>query len=557
MLVNAADQPAGTLPRGVKVDAPAPLSLTAGERGTLRFAVTGDNTSADTGALVLRLVYDERGDDPLALIRIDYRFYTADSNAPDVFASLYPSPTYVETSAARDSTVTEQIALDNKGLGAAKDVKVGLIRPDGSPAPAWIALANQPGLGTLEPGQRKTVDVAIAPDAQTPEGIYSFKLRVTGANIPQGEVNLFVSVTQSGTGNLLFKASDFYTATLDKTGKVIAGLTGAGISIQNERVPDQRFTLATDALGEAYFSNVPAGRYRFRATAPNHQEATGSIVVKPGLTVTQDLLLNNSLVSVQWSVRETTIVDRYDITLALTFETNVPAPVVLIEPPVTNLPKLNAGDVYYGELTLTNYGLVRAENLAPQLPQSDAFLRYEFLGTIPASLDAKQRLAIPYRIVALKSLEPDGAATGGGCFDYLARLFVPYDFECANGTRSVGGTEGRWSYASGASCPVSLVSGFNAGGGSTGGGGGGGTGVGGSGEVGSTGGGTSGTSTLGGGFVDYVPAYDSLPGARCVPGCNGKCCSAGGGAGGDGGVPAGGGPGSGVPLFNINGIVAP
>ena len=138
---------------------------------------------------------------------------------------------------------------------------------------------------------------------------------MTGANIPKGEVNLFVSVTQSGTGNLLFKASDFYTATLDKNGKVIAGLTGASISIQNERVPDQRFTLTTDALGEAYFSNVPAGRYRFRATAPNHQEATGSIVVKPGLTVTQDLFLNNALVSVQWGVRETTIVDRYEITL--------------------------------------------------------------------------------------------------------------------------------------------------------------------------------------------------------------------------------------------------
>ena len=35
LLVDAADQPTGTLPRGVKVDAPAPLSLAAGERRTL------------------------------------------------------------------------------------------------------------------------------------------------------------------------------------------------------------------------------------------------------------------------------------------------------------------------------------------------------------------------------------------------------------------------------------------------------------------------------------------------------------------------------------------
>jgi hypothetical protein len=545
LLLEAADQPAGTLPAGVTIGTPAPLTLAAGQRQNLVFSVTGDNRSPDTGVLVLRLVFDERGSDPLALIRIEYRFYDAGSTDPDVNPSLFPTPSYVETSAARDSMVTEQVRLENKGLEAARDVMMALIKSDGSPAPAWVALANPAELRVLEPGAGVTVDLSIAPDATVAEGIYSFKLRVTGSNIPRGDVNLFVSVTQAGTGNLLFKAADFYTGTLDQGGKVVPGLSGATVSIQNERVPDERFTLSTDALGEAYFSNIPAGRYRFRAVAPGHQEATGSILVKPGLTVTQDLFLNNALVSVQWSVRETTIQDRYEISLALTYETNVPAPVVVIEPAVTNLPKLSAGDVYYGELTLTNYGLVRAENIAPVLPGSDAFLRYEFLSDIPRSLEAKQRIIIPYRIVALNSLEPDGTSTGGGCFEYLARLFLPYDFECANGSRSVGGTESRWSYAAGGSCPVALLGAFNAAAGGGGIGGGGGFGVGGAGSFGSLGGGDfNGRSGFGGGFVDFVPAYESLPAAKCVPGCSGKCCSAGGGAGGDGGVPAGGGAGA-------------
>jgi hypothetical protein len=545
LLLEPADQPAGALPAGVTVSTPAPLTLASGQHQNLVFSVTGDNRSADIGALVLRLVYDERGSDPLALIRIDYRFYDAGSSDPDVNPSLFPTPSYVETSAARDSLVTEQVTLENKGLGVAKDIKVTLVKADGSAAPAWVALANPAELGALEPGARATVDLSIAPDATVAEGIYSFKLRVTGSNIPRGEVNLFVSVTQGGTGNLLFKAADFYTATLDKDGKVVPGLSGATVSIQNERVADQRFVLSTDALGEAYFSNIPAGRYRFRATAPGHQEASGSTLVKPGLTVTQDLFLNNALVSVQWSVRETSIQDRYEIALALTYETNVPAPVVVIEPALTNLPKLSAGDVYYGELTLSNYGLVRAENITPVLPASDAFLRYEFLSDIPRSLAAKQRITIPYRIVALNSLEPDGASTGGGCFEYLARLFLPYDFECANGSRSVGGAESRWSYAAGTTCPVSLLGAFNAAAGAGGGGAGGGFGVGGAGAFGALGGGDfNGRSGFGGGFIDYVPAYESMPGAPCVPGCNGRCCSAGGGTGGDGGVPAGGGAGS-------------
>jgi hypothetical protein len=540
--LDAADQPTGALPGGVTVDLGAPVTLGSGQRGFVNFTVTGDNAAADTGALVLRVVYDERGDEPLALVRIDYRFYAPD--AADARPALYPSPSYVETSAPRDAISLSQVVLENKGLGAAKDVTATLASPDGSPAPAWIALASPAALGTVEAGARSVVDISIAPTTAVPEGIYACKLRVRGSNLQGGDVNLFVSVTQAGAGNVLFKAADFYTATLDKDGKAIPGLASAAIALQNDRVPDQRFTLATDAFGEAYFTNLPVGRYRYRATAPNHQEATGFVQVKPGITVAQNLFLNNALVTVQWSVRETTVQDRYEISLAATFETFVPAPVVLIDPQIVNLPKLIEGDVYYGELTITNYGLIRAENLRPVLPHSDRFLRYEFLAQIPASLEAKQRIRIPYRIVALKSLEPDGAASGGGCFDYSNGMSLPYDFECANGSRSAGSADARWAYLSGATCGGAALGAIL--GAPSGGGGGGGIGSGGSGEIGAPGDSNAGGSSGFGGYPGYVPSYESMPGAKCVPGCNGKCCSAGGGPGGGGGVPAGGGPGGGA-----------
>jgi hypothetical protein len=539
--IEASDQPAGELPRGLTVELGAPLTLAPGERGSLGFAVTGDNAAADTGALVLRVLSDERGSDPIALVRIDYRLYAPDSAAAR--PALYPSPSFVETSAARDAVSLAQVVLENKGLADAKDVSATLLAADGSPAPAWIALANPGALGAIEVGARRTLDISIAPTSVVPEGIYAYKLRVRGANFQGGDVNVFVSVTLSGSGNVLFKAADFYTATLDKDGKPIQGLGSASIVLQNDRVPDQRFTLATDEYGEAYFTDVPTGRYRFRATAPGHQEASGFVQVRPGATTTQELFLRNDLVTVQWSVRETTIQDRYEISLTATFETFVPAPVVLIEPQLTNLPKLIAGDVYQGELTITNYGLVRAENIRPLLPRSDRFLRYEFLAEIPGTLEAKQRLKLPYRIVALKSLEPDGASSGGGCFDYANGMSLPYDFECANGTRSIGSADARWAYLSGASCGGALVGAIL--GASGGGGGGGSVGSRGTGEIGAPG---SAGGALADGFVaspGYAPSYEPMPGAKCVPGCDGSCCSAGGGAGGGGGVPAGGGPGGG------------
>jgi len=227
--------------------------------------------------------------------------------------------------------------------------------------------------------------------------VYKFKLVVSGDNITQQSLNVFVSVTQSGQGNLLFKASDIYTATMDKNGNLIQGLAGSTITVQNEDVSTVTQELVTDSLGEALFTNLPAGRYQFRARAINHQEIGGRLLVKPGITFNQPVFLKYNLISVEWSVKEITIQDRYDITLNATFETDVPAPVVVIQPASINLPKMGVGDVYFGELTLTNYGLVRADHVIQQLPSSDGFFRYEFLVDVPSTLAAKQRLTIPYR----------------------------------------------------------------------------------------------------------------------------------------------------------------
>ena len=275
--------------------------------------------------------------------------------------------------------------------------------------------------------------------------------------MPQQALNVFVSVTQSGKGNILFKAADIYTATVDKNGQLIQGLAGTSVTLQNEDVATINHELITDNLGEALINEVPAGRYKFRAKATNHQEIGGRLVVKPGITINQPVFLSYNLVTVDWSVREISIQDRYEITLNATFETDVPAPVVIMQPASINLPKMGVGDVFYGELTLTNYGLVRADNVKGQLPSSDEFFRYEFLVDIPTSLVAKQRVTIPYRIVALQSLENSvnsKSASGGGCYSYSQVLTTTYTYICANGVETVGSVDTYWISASNSSCPA-------------------------------------------------------------------------------------------------------
>src|SRR5204862_6493303 len=95
------------------------------------------------------------------------------------------------------------------------------------------------------------------------------------------------------------------------------------------------------------------------------------LVVKPGTTVNQPVFLDYNLLTVEWSVREITIQDRYEITLNATYETDVPAAVLVMQPASVNLPAMAIGEVFYGELTPTNYGLIRADHVRQQLPVDD------------------------------------------------------------------------------------------------------------------------------------------------------------------------------------------
>jgi hypothetical protein len=225
------------------------------------------------------------------------------------------------------------------------------------------------------------------------------------------------------------------------------------------------------------------------------------------------VFLDFNLVTVEWSVREITIQDKYEITLTTTFQTDVPAAVVVMEPASVTLPTMKPGEVFYGEINLTNYGLIRADTVAFAAPPTDAFFRFEFLKDVPTSLEAKQRVTIPYRIVSLSSLDnPTG--TGGGCFTYQRDARVTYEFICANGVSRASSTTTSWFYTYGACLSAGGSTTTTAGSGGVGGG-----------SIGSIGGG--------------APSFTPLPGVSCMPKPPCDTCCIGCGAGGSGG-PSGG-----------------
>jgi RHS repeat-associated protein len=434
-LSNLRLEESGSLPAGVHLELPAAITSVSSEAtAILTLKMWADNTAEETGGFTLRVKSDESDTDAWGSVVLNTHFSEARP-------ALYFTPDHIETGVAREDLVTETVMLKNKGLAPLEQASLTLKGESGNPAPSWVMLNTPADIGDIAAGDTRDVSVSFAPDANVSEGLHSFYLTVSSANYPSTDIGLYVSVTQSGIGSALFKVSDIYTGTFNAKNELIRGVSGARIRIQNEEVLTIDRTLTTDSLGEALFEDLPAGHYKARITANNHQEQISRFWIKPGITSDINAFLEYNLVTVEWEVNEITLQDKYEVLLNTTYEADVPAAVVVAEPGSMALPEMEPGDVYNGEFTLTNYGLIRADGLSFGMPASSEYFKVELLKSLPASLEPKEKISIPYRVICLKSMSEE-SGSGGGCSDYWECIEVGSYYICANGVK-FGGRSAR------------------------------------------------------------------------------------------------------------------
>ncbi|MFY1018796.1 Ig-like domain-containing protein [Ectopseudomonas khazarica] len=433
-------QPDGSsgLPTGLKVQQGGALNLIAKQRGNLTLRISGDNGAAESGLLDYRIVADglER---PIGQVRIQYKLVQAQP-------LVRVAPTQIRTGVSREAEQVEQVTLSNPGQDVLRNVRVSLLDEQGGAAPGWVSLRTAERLGDLPVSASQLIGVAFSPDAAVAEGDYYFTLRIESDNAPVANVPMSASVTQSGQGGVIFQVEDIYTGTLNEQGQRVLGLKGAKIKLQNRNVLSSEFSATTDDRGQVLLENIPAGEYSYRISAWDHDDLSGQLWIKPGVVGDERVFLMSKLVTVEWSVKEITVEDRYEIILNATFKTNVPTALVMIEPLSINLPMMRKGDVFQGELTLTNYGLIRADKVQASLPTGDARTRIEYLRTVPETLEAGDVLVVPYRIVALQSFDPDDELNGAaGCWSFNYQGVVNYESQCVNGQIIPGRANVAWS----------------------------------------------------------------------------------------------------------------
>jgi large repetitive protein len=348
-------------------------------------------------------------------------------------AKLKINPASLNTTMTKGKSRIYALDLYNNGAGESGKVTVNLPQVD------WMTLLSPATYDNIASQDTVQILISLTPTNETP-----LNTPISGGiaiNCVNGDGVLLpyrIEAVSEETGGLSVDVIDEFTYYTEEkphvknahvvvrhpfSGKIIAeGFTGAD--------------------GIFFVENLPEGSYKMTVEAEKHDGFQTTIIIDPGRINEQSIYLSFQAITYTWEVVPTEIEDNYEVQLIMKFETNVPVPVVVMEMP-TDMPQLYNDETYPFMITLTNKGLITANDVQLNLPQDDP--EYVFLTNfVTMDLLAQQAIQVPVVMKRRDALKSATGATGleatqssGPCTDYA---YTIYGWEC--------GKDGNWNQTS-------------------------------------------------------------------------------------------------------------
>ena len=257
------------------------------------------------------------------------------------------------------------------------------------PNAPFLSLASDSTIASLAPGASTTVTLALTPAANFPLLQYSGSIALVGSTSGLSIPFTFRAITNA-LGDVHVLVDDDFTFHEAGSPHVIGAKVDLLDPYDNSKI---MATGTTDNGGAVTLNDVPAGPYVLRVRADGHQSYQSSFTIKPGITNNSEVFVAQQLVKYTWTVVPKTIEDTYEIVLQTSFNTEVPVPVVTIDGP-SSLPVMQPGQTEQINLTLTNHGLIAANNVMLTLP-TDPEYTFTALTTQIGTLPAMSTLTVP------------------------------------------------------------------------------------------------------------------------------------------------------------------
>ncbi len=256
-----------------------------------------------------------------ALFRLTAQCDQKASDSGELYTDLYKGdpvlkaePNILEVSTNPARSVVRTVNITNIGYANLEDVE--LVSSDLE----WVLIQENKSLGDISPGEGKSFDVVIYPPNDI-LGKYSSSLEIQSSNHKTVTIPMTITVTKSKEGAPSFKVKDNITETNVSNAKVtLVSKEAEGIFYEN----------ITQSEGLTSFEDIPIGKYDYRVTAENYESSFGEIYVEPANSSgrTYEVMLNPDFLDIAWNVERTTIEDRYNVTLGVTLNAEVPTPVI-------------------------------------------------------------------------------------------------------------------------------------------------------------------------------------------------------------------------------------
>lgn len=266
---------------------------------------------------------------------------------------LIIDPQPLKASVLRGEQKSVSFSISN--TGGASSGTVELLLPDVS----WIQFASPARLPPIAPGASASVTLLLSPTANQPLTLYNGNLVIDPATGSSRSLPFEFRVVSSLTGDLQIEAVDeayYFTAAAPK-------VEGATVTLRDTISAEQIASIDTSADGRVTFSAIPEGWYSVEVGSPDHTSWKGNLYVDAGETKFRQVFISRQWVTYNWEVDEIQLKDRYRITVHTTFETNVPAPTLIITPTVPDLEDmLIPGQTKVINFRIENAGLIAADH---------------------------------------------------------------------------------------------------------------------------------------------------------------------------------------------------
>jgi hypothetical protein len=327
---------------------------------------------------------------------------------------LAANPGSLQAGMVRGRQVVFPFQVTNIGGAPSGDLQVLL------PSIPWLALASSATIPSLAPGQQTTVTLTLTPAADLPLDRYGGTIVLRGTRTGLVIPFQFRALSEA-KGDLQVSVVDQYTYYADGAPKVAGAKVRLLDSFDNSIVIAQG---TTDASGQVLLPNVREGTYLLEVNADKHDLYRASYRITPGILNVTEVFLARELINYRFVVAPTEIPDQYTVHLESTFETNVPVPLVKLKAPST-LPNLAPGEQTQIDLTLTNYGLIEAEDVQLRLPQIPDYTFTPLTDKL-AVLPAKSSITIPVKMQRTAG----GGGMGAGLNSCVAFFGAIFHLKC-------------------------------------------------------------------------------------------------------------------------------